>query len=140
MGEQTTKATLSVDIHCQMLSAAALMKSQATYEGFKLFVQMFSAVVAGTVFLRFDKEPSKIPASFLDLTNAMAFLVTVVSGIIIYDAYRSWYGYRVKLAEIAGPGEVPSPSHTLSSTTLWAMYLAMGAALILFWMFNPLKS
>src|SRR6185295_15159586 len=106
--------TLSNEKHCEMLSDTIRDKSAAMNDGFKLFIQMFSSVVGGSVLLRVQYG-EKIPHAFINLSNVIAVMVVITTGIIILDQYRSWYGYRRTLSVVAGKDHrakplIPKPS------------------------------
>jgi hypothetical protein len=50
---------LSTDKHCEMLSANVRERNERIYEGFKLFVQLFSALVGAVVLIRLQHPPEK---------------------------------------------------------------------------------
>jgi|GraSoi2013_100cm_1033763.scaffolds.fasta_scaffold19464_3 hypothetical protein len=132
---------LSVEKHCEMLSANVRDRIVAIFDGFKLFVQLFSALVGGAVVLRLQ-YPKGIPASFVTLSNALAILITVAGMILVWDAFRSWHGHRTKLSEVAGKDEagnniIPPPRWHPSSA--WLMLWLMPIACVLFYYFNPLR-
>ena|SRR5262249_54104793 len=133
---------LSVEKHCEMLSANVRDRIAAMFEGFKLFVQLFSALVGGAVVLRLQ-YPKGIPASFVTLSNLLAILITIAGVIMVGDALRSWHGHRQKLSELAGKdtaGNDVIPPARWHPSSAWFMLLAMLVACVLFWLFNPLRA
>ena len=132
---------LSVDKHCDMLSTGVLSRVAAGFDGFKLFVQLFSALAGGAVVVRLQYKGS-IPAQFVTLSNLLAVLITFTGVILVGDAFRSWHGYRKRLSEVAGKdpasGEnIIPPPHWVSS--VWPMIAVMLISCVLFWYFNPLR-
>jgi hypothetical protein len=109
--------------------------------GFKLFIQLFSAVVGGTVWLKLQiKEP--IPAGYIWLSDALVSLITVTTFLMVLMNLLSWFGYRRAQCDLVGKNKVgsyivPLPKWKSSLTEL-AMMFTMVAAMILFWCFNPL--
>ena len=134
---------LSTDKHCEMLSNNIRDKSTAMYDGFKLFIQMFSSVVGGSVLLRLQYA-GKIPPVFIKLSDWVVSMVVIATGIIVVDHYRSWRGYRCKLSKFAGDDPqgkpfVPPPTFLWSGLVCSTMIAGMVICLIGFWNFNPLK-
>jgi len=132
---------LSVEKHCEMLSANVRDRISAISDGFKLFVQLFSALVGGAVVLRLQQSEG-IPASFVTLSNLLAILITVAGMIMVGDAFRSCYGHRTRLSELAGKDEAGNniirlPRGWLSSA--WFLLLAMPISCALFLYYNPLQ-
>jgi hypothetical protein len=84
---------------------------------------------------------NKIPASFVWLSNGLALLISIASALMIYDAFRSWHGYRQKLADEANRGAcriiIPPPQWHPSS--VWYMFWVIGIACVMFMCANPLR-
>jgi hypothetical protein len=134
---------LSPEKHCEMLSDTIRDKSAAMYDGFKLFIQMFSGVVGGSVLLRVQYG-GKVPYGFVELSNVLAAMIVITAAFIILDHYRSWHGYRLRLHELAGTDDdgqprIPKPRFATSGSTVSAMLVAMVFSLIGFVVFNPLQ-
>jgi hypothetical protein len=134
---------LSIDKHCEMLSNSIRDKSAAMYDGFKLFIQMFSGVVGGSVLLRVQ-HGGKVPYGFVESSNMVAAIIVITTAIIIWDHYRSWHGYRVTLHELAGTDDhgkpcIPKPRFVTSGLAFSAMLVAMAFSLLGFVAFNPLQ-
>jgi hypothetical protein len=134
---------LNPEKHCEMLSANVRDRSEAMRGGFRLFIQLFSALVAGVIVLRVN-PPNNIPAGFVFLSDLLACFIVVASVILVWDSFRAWYGQRTKLSQVAGTngaGElVIPPIHPSSFITFSIMIGVMFAALILFYFFNPLRN
>lgn len=135
--------TLSVDKNCEMLTAHILNRISAVQDGFKLYVQMFSAILGGAVVLRLQYGPM-MPPYFAWLADALATLIFVNAVVTIYENARSWREFRKMLSDIAGvdmSGEkiIPPPKF-LRATLSWRVMLgAMVFAQGLFYIFNPLR-
>jgi hypothetical protein len=135
---------LSAEKHCELLTNLCRDQSDKMYQGFRLFIQMFTAIAGGAVVAHLQYV-DKIPSNFEPLSDALAALVVVTCVIMIFDAYRSWFGYRVALSNVAGPKydgspRISPPRHRLSSRTVITMLIVMFAAWALFVAFNPLKA
>ena len=133
---------ISTDKDCELLTARLQAQETFIYGGFKLFVQMFSALVGGSVAVRLQYK-GQVPTAFVHLSNWLAFLIVGASVIIILDAYRSWYGYRKTLSSVAGTKSgkaiIKKPDLSTASTTPCIMVLVMVAAFLGYVLFNPLS-
>jgi hypothetical protein len=133
--------SLTSEKHCDMLSANVRDRAEAMRDGFKLFIQMFSALVAGAVFLRFSQ--GNIPSDFVVLSNFLAWFIALASLLLVGDSFRAWYGQRDKLSKVAGKddaGQLIIREISPTSFITFAIVVAiMLAAPILFHVFNPLR-
>jgi hypothetical protein len=132
---------LTPETHCEILSAGVRDRLASISNGFRLFVQLFSALVGGAVALRLQYAED-IPASFVTLSDYLAVLIPIAATILVGDAFQSWLGYRKKLSEVAGKDEegkniIPPPRWWPSS--VWFMFLVMLISCVLFVWFNPLR-
>lgn len=133
---------LSDEKHCGIVSDHVRDKAAAMYDSFKLFAQLFSGLVGGAVIVRLQYGGSISLDSIL-LSNVVAALIAVTCATLLLDAYRSWFGFRNRLSELAGRAAdgsliVPYPSHRLSARSLAIMLIVMAVALLVFIVFNPL--
>ena len=136
-------ASLSVDKHCEMLTAHIRDRNAAIMDGFKLYVQMFSAVVGGAVVLRLQYGPD-IPSLFAGLSDALAGLIFLMGAVIILENVRSWYDFRKALSDVAGTNKsrrriVPAPKVWKSMRIELVMLAVMAIAWLAFYLFNPLR-
>lgn len=134
---------LKAEKHCEILSDHIRFKSQAMYDGFKLFVQMFSGILGGAIVIRLQYGKS-IPVEFVGLSNALVIVVVITVSVIIVDHFRSWYFYRKALTRVAGRDRfnryiVPPPNLSTSSFSLVTMIAVIAASAIGFVLFNPLR-
>jgi hypothetical protein len=141
---------LSVDKHCEILTGHIRDRVSAMTDAFKLYVQMFSAIVGGAVVLKLQYK-NEVPASFIWLSDALVFLILLTCAVIIIENMRSWYSYRERLSNFAGKSKrgkrknkksklelvVPTPevrNLMVQFVMLGVMTVACGA----FFIFNPL--
>jgi hypothetical protein len=134
---------LSTDKHCELLTNLARDKSAAIYDSFKLFVQLFSGIVGGSVVVRLQYGQT-VPAGYVALSNALSALVVITCAVMILDAFRSWYGYSQKLSAVSGVSErgdilIARPSLYVSARTVAVMLGVMALALVGLIRFNPLQ-
>lgn len=134
---------LSTDAHCAMLTEHIRDRHVRIMDGFKLFVQMFSAIVAGAVTLRLQYGEASADR-FAVLADALVGLVALAAAVIIADNTRAWRDYRLKLSQVAGESadgtlliEAPNMRKALRIEAM--MFLAIAIATIGFWVFNPLR-
>lgn len=135
---------LSTDKHCEMLTAHIRDCNARITDGFKLFVQLFSAIVGAAVWLRLQQYQPTLPSTYIWLTDGLTLVVVFTCGIIVADNLRSWYGYRVRLSDVAGRDKqgnliVPRPNLLTAAPIEATMLVVMILALILFCVFNPLQ-
>jgi hypothetical protein len=110
-------------------------------DSFKLFLQLFSAIVGGSFWL--SKQGVSSDAAtyrYIVESDALVVLVITVTGIMVYRAYRGWWGYREALARFDG-GNFPIPRP--SRGTLWAEKAMLGCMALaggIFIAFNPFAS
>ena len=135
---------LSAEKHCEILSDNIRDKSSAMYDGFKMFIQMYSGIVGGSVLLRLQFG-NKIPDKFIWLSDALVALIVLTSSVVILDHFRSWWGYRVALSASAGRDlhgklVVTHPKLLLSARTIFVMIVVMLISWGGFIWFNPLQA
>lgn len=133
---------LSTDAHCAMLTALIRDRHVHIMDGFKLFVQLFSAIVAGAVTLRLHYGGASADR-FTIFADALVGLVAVAAAVIIGDNTRAWRDYRRKLSQVAGRSAdgmllIEGPNTRKAFRIEATMLLAIAIATIGFWVFNPL--
>jgi len=126
---------LSDDKHCELLSAGIRDRMLSIQSDFKSFVQLFSALVGGAVALRLQY---KAHPTFACAADALALLITFTYCLLIFDAFRAWHGYRVRLSEVAGQDIIPPP-HMTSMITVIVMIVVIVFAFVGFVFFNPFR-
>ena len=130
--------------HCEMLAANARDRATAMADWFKLFVQIYSAIVAGSLVLRLQPE-NKVSAELIILSDLLVVLVAVATAGMMFDSWRAWRGHREKLTEVAGADAtglpiIDPPDLRRSKRTLEIMVLGMVVAVAGFVFFNPLRN
>lgn len=134
---------LTDEKHCELLSAGIRHRSLSMQSNFRLFTQLFTGLVGGSVALRLQYG-ADMPSVFSHLADALAILITSTCAVLICDAFCAWYGYRRRLSEVAGnkpdgTAVIRPPRMTESAITLTIMFVVMVAALVGFVAFNPLR-
>jgi hypothetical protein len=134
---------LSTDKHYEMLSHNVRHTSAGMYDSFKLFIQMFSGVVGGSVLLRTQATLPSLRASIADLSVVLAAMIVIAVAVMLIDQYRLWFGYRRALSKVAGIDEggnsIAEPDPVTSRITLAVMIISMVFSLVGFIIFNPLR-
>jgi hypothetical protein len=138
-----TPAMLTPEKHCDILAANIRERGAAIIGWYRLFVQLASAIIGGAIVLRVQHPDGIILRPFINLSNGLLSLVSIVSIIMLADGFRAWLGHRVKYSEVAGTDQagkliVPRPVIWMSAITPMLMVIVMVATPILFWLFNPL--
>ena len=123
-GPETTPATegLTVGKHCEMLAANARHRTDSMAAWFKLFLQLYSAIVGGAVALRLQASHNNVPLDRFDvpldrfecLSDLLVIFLGVASAALVIGARVAEHGHRKRLTEIAGKDEnnkdiVPAP-------------------------------
>jgi len=107
-------------------------------DAFKLFLQLFSAIAAGSYWLsgRAAISPDN-KCTYVFVSDALVWLVVVVVAITVYEALRSWWGYREALARFDGGNfPIPRPEWKALRADI-ALAFLMVAAGIVFTAMNP---
>jgi hypothetical protein len=135
--------TLTVDQHCDMLTAHMRDCTASIMDGFKLYIQLFSALVGGARALRLQYGSAQL-SPFLLLSDVRAAVIFAMSAIIIVANLVDWFDFRTTLSKVAGKrssGEfvIPLPTFWDATKIEIAMLLAMAVSLGLFLAFNPVR-
>lgn len=132
---------ISADKHFEFIASRVNQTSNDTEAGVKLFIPLYSAILAGSIWLRLQLKGVVVPPSYEYLSNGLVVLLTLVCIYIEYDNCRAWWGYRAELAKMTAGTEFPAPEPKLSSCVIeGVLCFAMAAACILFWIFNPFSA
>jgi hypothetical protein len=81
-----------------------------------MFVQLFSAIVGGAIWLSSQptvtSEASKI---YINLSNVLVSLVTLIASVMVFEDYRIWWGYRIAQSKLVP--HVPKPTFKSVTTS-----------------------
>jgi hypothetical protein len=130
--------------HCELLTQHIRDRNDHIVDGFKLFVQMFTALVGGSVAIRLQYG-AKLPQSLALLGDTLAGLIFVATIVLIVDNVRARYGLRNKLSAVAGMDGrgnhiIPLPRPWWTARAEIVMVSVVSVAVIVFWTFNPLRA
>lgn len=129
---------VSEDKEFEYVTTQIVKHVERTVDAFKLFTQLFSAIVGGAIWLSIQPSVSPEAAkTYSHLSVGLVILVTVIASIIILENYRVWRAFRVAQSRLVP--HVPRPKRS-SEKTGWLMILCMVAGCVLFWWFNPFNS
>ncbi len=139
--KNTTMASLGVDAHCAMLTDHIRDKNAQMMDGFKHFVQLYAAILGGSVAIRLQYGADQT-ASYANSANLLVSLVALVSCLVVFENYRSWTAFRRKLSVVAGDDVngkaiVPMPKSRAGWVHI-ALFTTMIIATVAFWILNPL--
>jgi hypothetical protein len=144
MVDEQSGATVSVDKEYEFVSRAVHFHTEKIYDTFKLFIQLSSAIVGGSIALSFQPNISAKTPIFATLSNTLAVLLVTVCCIIVIDNHRAWIGFRRAQSRLGGKDDggkdrIPGPRPWRSVTSEAAMVIVMIVAAVLFCIFNPFK-
>jgi hypothetical protein len=121
--------------------AARDQKAVDTY--FKLFLQFFSAIVGGSIWLSLQKGiKSEDRLIYVTLSDVLVAILAVVSVALVVENFRAWWGYRRALSRLvgktdAGENIVPLPKVFPAAIMETIVGCAMLIACASFLWFNP---
>ena len=124
----------------EFLTSQAAIRSDRSIDAFKLFVQMFSAIVGGCIWLSIaQKSAQSARVEYVLLTNVAVAILFVVVTAMVGDNLRSWYSYRKQIAALGTGVGFSKPNMFSSALSEAAMLLGAFVACGLFIAFNPLR-
>ena len=68
-------------------------------DAFKLFLQLFSAIVGGAIWLNTQHIALEARSNYVLVSDVLVALVTFVTGTMVYRAIKGWWGYRLALSK-----------------------------------------
>ena len=108
-----------------------------TEDGAKLFLSLFSAILAGSIWLRLQTRPP-IPTAYLVLSDLLVALLTALCIFMTLYNLQEWWEYRNDLARITANSTYPALPPTWKSACVeLGLCAAMLAACVLYMVFNP---
>ena len=112
--------------------------SNATEDGLKLFIPMYSAILGGSIWLRFQIKEA-VPPHYTYLSNGLVCLLTIVCIYIVADNLRAWRGYHKDLAKLTKTAPNPSEVPPLFPSAFIEIVLcaAMTGACVVYIIWNP---
>jgi len=118
-------------------------RTKNTFDAFKQFINLYSAIVGGTIWLSLQTTAA-VPRSYGLLSGGAVALLAILTTVLVVEAKRGWWGYRKAQSELAGIGADGKPR--IRPPTLFPTLLTEGAMIAcilvtssLFIAFNPLN-
>ncbi|MER9306550.1 hypothetical protein [Mesorhizobium sp. M0496] len=126
------------DTQYEYISNVVDKKLEYTRDALKLYIQSFTLIVGGSIWLNTQiPQNSTSRGQYTALSNVIVILLLWVTGVVVFEALRSWYRFRQKMAEFdATPYKIPKPSRPWWGAET-AMLLGMICSTILFLLYNP---
>jgi hypothetical protein len=132
---------VSEEKHFEFAVSVVAERHQATRNAFKLFLQLFSVIIGGSIWLTMQPTFSaSAKGKFIFVSDTLVLLVIIVTGAMVLEDLRGWWNYREVLAKFS------YENHPISRPKLRAvlieaiMLLCMGVAGIIFIVFNPFRA
>jgi hypothetical protein len=125
---------VSEDREFEDVTSQIIKHIERSVDAFKLFLQLFSVIVGGAIWLSIQQNVHN-PKTYAFLSDVVVGLVTFITGLMIYENYRGWRGFRNAQSERLTP-HVPRPTWRAQCIG-WVMTLLMVAASALFCWYNP---
>ncbi len=133
---------VSVDKEYEFVSAQVRFHIDKIFDSFKLFIQLFSAIVGGSIWLSLQPNMVAKAHTYAAISNALVMLIAALCLVMVVEHNRAWRGNRKAQTRLGGKDEtgkdrIPPPGSWRSSSTEIAMGLTVVAAVYLFWRYNP---
>lgn len=128
---------ISDDERYKDLSAAITGRIQLIRDAFKLFLQLFTTVAGGSIWLNMQTIPTHAKSIYAIVTDVLVALIFLVTSLMVYAAMQSWWKYRKTLAEFAGEQYSIPPPRLQAFIAEIAMLACMFTASMIFGFLNP---
>jgi hypothetical protein len=94
---------VSEDKIYEFVTSQIQFREQGAINAFKLFLQVFSAIVGGSIWLSIQSSTSQASRpGFAAISDALVGLVFAVTAIMVAENFRGWLGYRKAQSKMAG--------------------------------------
>jgi hypothetical protein len=134
---------ISAEKQYDFITSQIAARLKEARDAFKLFIQIFSAIVGGSVWLATtEKIQSEAKSQYATLSSLLVVVLTLAMTVMIVDALRGWYANRKAQVQLggldpAGRPNIPPPRIPPSGISEMAMTMTMIAAASGFCLFNP---
>ncbi|MER9692334.1 hypothetical protein NKJ16_10420 [Mesorhizobium sp. M0179] len=125
------------DKQYEYIGSVIANRLEYTRDALKLYIQTLTVIVGGSIWLSRESLPMASRAKYAFLASALVWLVFIVTGVMVFEALRSWYNYRKVMAKFnVGSDGIPQPSFPILGAET-AMLIVMFVSTILFSIYNP---
>jgi hypothetical protein len=107
-------------------------------ETFNRFLQLFAAIVGGSIWLSLQPRPSGAIRDYSVVSDALVIALALISALNIINDLLAWFGFRQAESALVGLDVLPPPHPIRSCWMEYLMLAAMLGAGATFWLFNPL--
>jgi len=134
---------VSVDSQYEQISKRVADLYAAAFNGLKYFVQLYTLIIGGSVWLNGKLIEThalqSTHALYERLSDGLVFVVWAVSSLITVETTWTWTIWRKWLADITTDARIPMPMRSYVQSWYFEFFLilGMGAAALLFARFNP---
>jgi hypothetical protein len=113
------KTMVSEDKEFEYVTSQIVKHVQRSVDAFKLFTQLFSAIVGGSIWLSTQRNVSPAAAkTYSHLSGWLVVLVTVIASVMIIDNYRVWYGFRLAQSRLVPTVPPPKLKSTMTAALM----------------------
>ena len=112
-------------------------------DAFKLFLQIFSAIVGGSIWLSVQGTVTPVSRHrYILLSDAVVVVLSLIVIVMVCDNLRSWFGYRTAVSDLAGTDDsgidrIGRPHMFPAALSESAILLGIGLVAALFCIANP---
>jgi len=111
-----------------------------TRDALKLYIGTLTLIVGGSIWLSREIADVDSKLRYGYLSNMLVCLLFFVTGVMVFDALRSWYRYRQAICMLdTGPIRIPSPKVPYWGAET-AMLIGMLVSTAAFILYNPFLS
>jgi hypothetical protein len=134
---------VSIDKEYEFVSSQVQEYNRRIADAFKLFVQLFSLIVGGSVWLSIQNQNTLSKSGgYARLSDILVVLVAVYCAFSIWENLRAWRGYRFAQSRLGGLDEkgnprIPPPQTFKAASEEAGMMITILIAAVLFCFFNP---
>jgi hypothetical protein len=126
---------VSEDKEFEYVTSQIVKHVERSVDAFKMFAQLFSAIVGGSIWLSTQPNiSSEALKTYSNLSIGLVCVVTLIASFIILENYRTWRGFRQAQSKLMP--HVPQPKRRAEMTGR-VMIFCMITGCGLFWWFNP---
>lgn len=116
----------------------SVIKERLDYsrDAFKSFVQSMTVIIGGSIWLSMQTISPEARETYVLLSRLLVVLVVIVGSIMVIQALRGWWGYRVALSKFAAHHPIPPPRRNALTAEIVMLACMIGSG-IGFWVWNP---